>query len=1101
MNQQSMLFRISQLLSRFTEQIEILNSNSEFSINIHAENILIKILNLIYNCNFKNVNYEENKIYPSIDLRDYENRIAIQITSTATLDKVKHTLYEFVKNDLYNDFDNLYIYIITKKQKTYTQSKIDEVLEGKFDFPSKNIIDKTDIYKELNAQNNSEKINRVCELLEEQFTDKKTELNKWDIYCKGLFDYDQYITNLHMYLDIKGFSPKINNTLVRINIDNIYIPLKLKLESDYSYANQEEKHKVNSRLFDINTAFKKFDKIVVLGDPGSGKSTILKYLAYDICSKRVANNEYDNLVPIFIKAAEFAKYNLITGKNLSEYIIDGYNNKYDFLFANCLENNRLVVLFDGLDEVNITNQRHSVVDKVNSFVAQYPNIKIIVSSRVVGYKETRLNGFFYHFEVEKFDKEQIKSFINNWYLSISLCSDNDTQAALRNANELLVSIQKNYSVLRLASNPLLITIIALIHYQGNNLPEKRASLYEIATSTFLDNWVKLRASQKNYNIDKDSLIEILAPISFYVHENYSTGLIPEKDLKHKLSDEYRKIHPYLNPKDEKRDINDIIDFLREDAGFLFEKGLDDNGESLFGFVHQTFQEYFAAIEFKTKWKENCFKENLNEYVFNSNWIEVIKLSASLFKLNEPSRLGRIYATGFINDILNLNDPFPEANRRLTVICQILKDDVEIDFSVFIHLIDEIFDKHLSKIVNMREERSIFIACRIITDLLNTKYYQSYLLERIFSTIKNDPSSTLSINLFRILIESSDIPQVKEELINILKSNNDKLKNQIYEYNTVMPVAEIVKTVEFRDEIVNYINSPFYSEIYNGHLPTQYTCCFNEEIEDWLLSIRLISNQKMKQDLVNFYVFSWGMGHVENIKKYRDLVKGEYPNIDLSRIEKHIQKLDKFESYKLSEYPIVSFNNVEIFRKMDSESTYAIVKNRDVKLFDYPFVYKDFKSYFGKHTKTFIDFLSMIIHADNTDEKEIIIDSYDKLINLTKYSNTIHWHHRIKTNNALNYALSIIFATDIVNNDILVWIKNQLNIEYIPVKIDISFNNRDFESKIISSSLESYEKLQILNAINPQHEYKYLIPIVIEDLKKEESESKQAEIKDLLYNVL
>lgn len=96
MNQQNILFRISQLLSRFTEQVEILNSNGEFSINVHAENILIGILNTIYECNLENVNYNENKIYPAIDLRDYENRIAIQVTSTANLEKIKHTLSESI---------------------------------------------------------------------------------------------------------------------------------------------------------------------------------------------------------------------------------------------------------------------------------------------------------------------------------------------------------------------------------------------------------------------------------------------------------------------------------------------------------------------------------------------------------------------------------------------------------------------------------------------------------------------------------------------------------------------------------------------------------------------------------------------------------------------------------------------------------------------------------------------------------------------------------------------------------------------------------------------------------------------------------------------
>lgn len=223
MNQQNILFRISQLLSRLTEQVEILNDNGEFSINVHAENILIDILNTIYDCNLENVNYKENKIYPAIDLRDYKNRIAIQITSTANMGKVKHTLSEHISNKLYEKFDKLHIFILTKKQTKYNQTTIDNLVNGIFSFTTDSIIDKTDLYKELNAQNNFEKIKKVCELLEQQFADNKNELDKWNIYCKGLYEYDQYISNLYKYLEIKGFSPRVNNNIVKLDIDNIYI--------------------------------------------------------------------------------------------------------------------------------------------------------------------------------------------------------------------------------------------------------------------------------------------------------------------------------------------------------------------------------------------------------------------------------------------------------------------------------------------------------------------------------------------------------------------------------------------------------------------------------------------------------------------------------------------------------------------------------------------------------------------------------------------------------------------------------------------------------------------------------------------------------------
>jgi len=300
MNQEYKLYRISQLLSRFKEQVEILNTNGEFSINVHAENMLIKILNEVYDCDLENVNYTESKTYPSIDLRDKKKRLAIQVTSTNDFKKVKSTLSKLLDNNIYKDYSELYIFIITHKLKNYDQDKIDEILDGKFLFSNKNILDRTDIYKELNKKNDLKKIETVEKLLEMQFSDKE-HFSKWDRYCKDLKDYDIYISNLYKYLDIKGFSPKINNTLVKITLDKIFIPLELKLNKDTIDETGDE-HKRTTYL--PEEALAKFDKLVILGDPGSGKSTILKHIAYRICTQRQKDGLFSDYLPIFIKGSE-----------------------------------------------------------------------------------------------------------------------------------------------------------------------------------------------------------------------------------------------------------------------------------------------------------------------------------------------------------------------------------------------------------------------------------------------------------------------------------------------------------------------------------------------------------------------------------------------------------------------------------------------------------------------------------------------------------------------------------------------------------------------------------------------------------------------------
>ncbi|MBQ8205249.1 MAG: hypothetical protein IJZ78_05450 [Alistipes sp.] len=644
----------------------------------------------------------------------------------------------------------------------------------------------------------------------------------------------------------------------------------------------------------------------------------------------------------------------------------------------------------------------------------------------------------------------------------------------------------------------MITIIALIYYQGSKLPEKRVALYEVATSTLLDNWVKLRANQKN-NIDREILIELLAIIAFHIHEHYSSGLIPEKELTQMLTNEYSKIYPYMPQKELKQDVNDIISFLREDAGFLFEKGFAENGEALFGFVHLTFQEYFAAIEFNTKWKEGSL--SLNDYIYNSNWTEIIKLTASLFKIKESGRLGRSNATKFITDILKTEELLPEINRRLHLVCQILSDDMEIEFDVLKNIIDEIFNRLLSVKDESIDFHTSFIDENCITLLLGTNGYQNYLLERIFDILQSDPSSILSQRLVRILMGASNISAVHTSLIRILESDQDEIKSHMFHYSTVLPVADIVKTELFRNEIVNYINSPSYSQKYEGHLPTQYSCCFKEDLEAWLLSINLITDPRIKKDLIDFYVFSWGMGDIDNIRAYYDAVKTSYPSFDLSRIENHIEKLDYYKSLGLEDYPIITFNGIDIYKKKGNELLYAIDHKGNIDIIDYPFTCEKLEPYFGIHTHTIIPFCDIVISAISTESKEIIIHNNDELDLLMKYYDTIHWATHIRLNRAIIYALSNLFTKGVVNENILYWIKHNYNRIHFSFNPDTPFNTTGFGELVRSSSLNIFDKLILLKYTSSQFKDSKMLLSAINEYNKIESVTEKEEYRKILMRVL
>lgn len=175
---EEILHRIRTLLARFQEEIKIDNSNGEFSINIHAENVLLKVLNVAYGLDLHNVNYEEGKTFPAIDLRDEGRRIAFQISSTGTVDKVPHTLKGCIKNGMDEQFDHLYFYFLKGMEKNVRtdSSRIAKEI-GKFDISNIHFLDHAVFYQHLNQINDMGKLAQIKDLLEEQFADPIVYLN------------------------------------------------------------------------------------------------------------------------------------------------------------------------------------------------------------------------------------------------------------------------------------------------------------------------------------------------------------------------------------------------------------------------------------------------------------------------------------------------------------------------------------------------------------------------------------------------------------------------------------------------------------------------------------------------------------------------------------------------------------------------------------------------------------------------------------------------------------------------------------------------------------------------------------------------------------
>ena len=185
-----------------------------------------------------------------------------------------------------------------------------------------------------------------------------------------------------------------------------------------------------------------------------------------------------------------------------------------------LDQGTALVMLDGLDEVQDLAQRTLVVDRVVTFFSFHRDQgnKFLLTSRIVGYRDVRrvVDGIR-EFTLADFDDGEIEDFVCKWTVALEQAVWAKARKALQNAEAekaaLLDSVAHNPGVRRLASNPLLLTILALMKRQGVALPERRVELYEKYVATLLRHWNLARGLDGRSGRDLDVLetTRVLAP--------------------------------------------------------------------------------------------------------------------------------------------------------------------------------------------------------------------------------------------------------------------------------------------------------------------------------------------------------------------------------------------------------------------------------------------------------------------------------------------------------------------------------------------------------------------------------------------------------------